>query len=357
MLRKHATLWIKLQSGLNMKSYVLIKQGRLNNGTVIRDVTVETQGGMKRDHNGRFLVVWGNGTPGLRTGKNRLYIDALDDYQPAAGLVEPAPVEDVNILKQTDQEIQADIDETFEILGEMTDAVASNIVKGLVVSGPSGIGKSHTVETRLHRALAMKQAIQGRNFYECIHGDMSGICLYEKLWEFRHDGQVLVFDDCDSVLYDEDSLNVLKAALDSRKTRTIHWGSQNRNLVKNDIPNSFEYRGGIIFITNLKFDQVRSHRIQNHLAAIMSRCHYMDLGINTTREKLLHIRNVVERHNLLGSYGFNVLEQQEILDFVTHNVNRLHELSLRTVTKVADLRAAMPTKWQRFAEKNCMKKS
>ena len=347
---------VRLQARLNMKSYVLIKKGRLNNGTVVENVTVETQGGMNRDHNGRFLVVYGNGTPGLRTGKNRLYINEVDDYQPAS-VPTQAMEPDINILQQTDQEIQLDIDETFEILGEMTDAVVSNIVKGLVVSGPSGIGKSHTVEARLHRALAMKQAIQGRNYYECIHGDMSGICLYEKLWEFRNEGQVLVFDDCDSVLYDEDSLNVLKAALDSRKTRTIHWGSQNRNLIKNDIPNSFEYRGGIIFITNLKFDQVRSPRIQNHLAAIMSRCHYMDLGINTVREKLLHISNVVDKHNLIGNYGFSQAQQQEILDFVKHNVNRLHELSLRTVTKVADLRAAMPARWQKVAEKNCMKKS
>lgn len=340
-----------------MKSYVLVKQGRLGNGSCVQNVTVETQGGIKRDHNGKFLVVWGNGSDGLRRGKNRLYIDHADDYQPVGAPVVVAADTDPNILQLTDQEIQQDIDETFEILGEMTDAVASNIVKGLVVSGPSGIGKSHTVENRLHRALAIKQAMQNRSLFECIHGDMSGICLYEKLWEYRGEGQVLVFDDCDSVLYDDDSLNVLKAALDSRKTRMIHWGSQNRNLVKQDIPNSFEYRGGIVFITNIKFDQVRSPRIQNHLAAIMSRCHYMDLGINTTREKLLHITNVVNKHNLLGSYDFSHDEQKEILDFVKDNVHRLHELSLRTVTKIADLRAAMPGRWQKFAEKNCMRKT
>ena len=193
--------------------------------------------------------------------------------------------------------------------------------------------------------------------YEVISGGISAAVLYEKLWEYRDESQVLVFDDCDGVLYDEDSLNVLKAALDSKKTRRISWNTRSLHLERKDIPNSFEYKGGVIFITNIKFDQVKSARISNHLEAIVSRCHYMDIGIDTAREKLLHIRNVVERSNMLGSYGFDDNTKAEVMDYINAHSKQLRELSLRMVLKIADLRKAMPSNWQRFVEKNCHRKA
>ena len=39
---------------------------------------------------------------------------------------------------------------------------------------------------------------------------------------YSQTGDVLVFDDCDSVLMDDLSLNILKAALDSGKRRRIY---------------------------------------------------------------------------------------------------------------------------------------
>jgi hypothetical protein len=193
--------------------------------------------------------------------------------------------------------------------------------------------------------------------YEVISGGISAAVLYEKLWEYRDESQVLVFDDCDGVLYDEDSLNVLKAALDSKKTRRISWNTRSLHLERKDIPNSFEYKGGVIFITNVKFDQIKSARIGNHLEAIVSRCHYMDIGIDTAREKLLHIRNVVERSNMLGSYGFDDNTKAEVMDYINDHSKQLRELSLRMVLKIADLRKAMPGNRTRFVEKNCHRKA
>ena len=184
---------------------------------------------------------------------------------------------------------------------------------------------------------------------------MTAAKLYEKLWEYKEEGQVLVFDDCDSILYDEDALNILKAALDSKKVRHISWNSRSHYLQQNDIPNKFEYKGGIIFITNVKFDQVRSQRLSNHLEAIVSRCHYMDIGINTPRERMIHIKNVVERADMLRDYSFTNEEKNEVLDYITDNHSKLRELSLRMVLKISDLRKAMPNNWVKFVEKNCHK--
>jgi hypothetical protein len=311
---------------------------------------------LKRDKAGMYITVHSDGGADLRAGRNRVYMEGIHCFAPT--IKDASAPNTIPVQSKTDDEIAHDQRETFEILSEMTRAVASNTVKGLVVSGPAGIGKSHTVETTLHDTLEMLGKLTGQGqMYEVISGGISAAVLYEKLWEYRDDSQVLVFDDCDGVLYDEDSLNVLKAALDSKKTRRISWNTRSLHLERKDIPNSFEYKGGVIFITNIKFDQVKSARISNHLEAIVSRCHYMDIGIDTAREKLLHIRNVVERSNMLGSYGFDDNIKAEVMDYINDHSKQLRELSLRMVLKIADLRKAMPSNWTRFVEKNCHRKA
>jgi hypothetical protein len=338
-----------------MEQYVRITAGWTRGGATIKDRSFLLLDNLKRDKDGMYITVDSDGGADLRSGRNRVYMDGIHCFVPTtkdAGAPSMIPVH-----SKTDEEIAHDQRETFEILGEMTKAVASNTVKGLVVSGPAGIGKSHTVETTLHDTLDMLGKLTGQGkMYEVISGGISAAVLYEKLWEYRDESQVLVFDDCDGVLYDEDSLNVLKAALDSKKTRRISWNTRSLHLERKDIPNSFEYKGGVIFITNVKFDQIKSARIGNHLEAIVSRCHYMDIGIDTAREKLLHIRNVVERSNMLGSYGFNSDTKAEVMDYINNHSQQLRELSLRMVLKIADLRKAMPNNWIKFVEKNCHRK-
>jgi hypothetical protein len=339
-----------------MEQYVRISSGWTRGGATITDRSFLLLDNLKSDKDGMYITVDSDGGADLRAGRNRIYMEGIHCYQPTTKHAGPQMV--LPAVAKTDEEIAHDQRETFEILGEMTKAVASNTVKGLVVSGPAGIGKSHTVETTLHDTLDMLGKLTGQGqMYEVISGGISAAVLYEKLWEYRDESQVLVFDDCDGVLYDEDSLNVLKAALDSKKTRRISWNTRSLHLERKDIPNSFEYKGGVIFITNVKFDQIKSARIGNHLEAIVSRCHYMDIGIDTAREKLLHIRNVVERSNMLGSYGFDENTKAEVMDYINAHSKQLRELSLRMVLKIADLRKAMPSNWQRFVEKNCHRKA
>lgn len=343
---------------IQMKTYVRVKSATTRQGIDIQDHIFHILEHPKKDKDGLYIVVDGTSHSALRNGRTRLYIDSPLAYAP----LEAKEAE--RILRQSDpesevrsdKEIALDIQETFEILGEMTKAVATNVVKGLVVSGPAGIGKSHTVENTLNQNLNMLGLLRdGQPQYEVISGNMSAALLYEKLWDYHEEGQVLVFDDCDGLLYDEDALNILKAALDSKKTRKISWNSRSYHLEKADIPNSFEYKGGIIFITNVDFHNVRSPRISNHLEAIVSRCHYMSLGINTLREKIIHITNVVSRNGLLADYKFTDMEHGEVIGYIEMNAAKLREVSLRSVLKVADLRKAMPDRWTRFADKNVLK--
>ena len=263
------------------------------------------------------------------------------------------------VLNESDDEIIDRLRERFSILDDMTRAVKKGDVRAMIVSGPPGVGKSYGVEKVLSRHDVFADVAQDEKLkkYEVVKGAMSAIGLYKKLYEFSAKKNILVFDDCDSVLLDDLSLNILKAALDSSAKRTIHWNTDSRSLQSEGVPNKFEFKGGAIFITNIKFENVRSKKLRDHLEALESRCHYLDLTIDTDREKLLRIRQVTQDHNLFETNGFEFAdyEKDEVIDFIDDNKHKMRELSLRMVIKVASLKASMPN-WKRVAALTCMKR-
>ena len=269
--------------------------------------------------------------------------------------LEQAPVE--KVLTETDEEILNRLRERFEILDDMTRAVKKGDVRAMIVTGPPGVGKSFGVEKVLakHDVFASVANDEKLKKYEVVKGAMSAIGLYSKLYEYSDKKSILVFDDCDSVLLDDLSLNILKAALDTSKKRMIHWNTDSRLLRSEGVPNSFEFKGGAIFITNIKFDHVKSKKLQDHLEALESRCHYLDLTIDTQREKVLRIKQVVTECGMLDSYELTDEAKLEVVEFVDANKNRMRELSLRTVLKVADLHVSFPDKWKSVAEMTCMR--
>jgi hypothetical protein len=239
----------------------------------------------------------------------------------------------------------------------MTRAVKKGDVRAMIVTGPPGVGKSFGVEKVLARHDVFADVANDGKLkkYEVVKGAMSALGLYSKLYEYSDKKSILVFDDCDSVLLDDLSLNILKAALDTGKKRMIHWNTDSRLLKDQGVPNSFEFKGGAIFITNIKFDHVRSKKLKDHLEALESRCHYLDLTIDTQREKLLRIKQVVETCGMLDEYELEDWAKLEVVDFVKDNAARFRELSLRMVLKVADIRVSMPHKWKAVVEVTCMR--
>jgi hypothetical protein len=161
------------------------------------------------------------------------------------------------------------------------------------------------------------------------------------------------------VFGDELALNILKAALDSGKRRRICWNSDSRLLRDEGIPNSFNFNGSVIFITNLKFQNVRSKKLQDHLEALESRCHFLDLTIDSERDKMLRIKQVHRDADVTGGlfadYRFAGDEGEQVFAFMEQNITRLRELSIRMALKIADLVKMSPTKWQSLAENTVMK--
>lgn len=261
--------------------------------------------------------------------------------------------------KESDAQIIERLRGRFEILEDMTSAVRKGQVRAMIVSGAPGVGKSFGVEKVLSRTDTFA-AIAGSDSgkfkkYEIIKGAMSAIGLYTKLYEYSDEKSILVFDDCDSILLDDVSLNILKAALDTSKKRTISWNTDSRTLRNEGVPNSFEFKGGCIFITNLNFANIKSKKLQDHLQALESRCHYIDLTIHSAREKMLRIRQILN-DGMLDGYDFTQEENDAVIEYIDTNKQNLRELSLRTVIKLADLVKSFPNnKWRRVADVSLMR--
>lgn len=260
------------------------------------------------------------------------------------------------VARETDAEILERLAERFQILNDMTKAVKEGAVRAMIVSGPPGVGKSHGVEAVLAKADLFNTLAERKPKYEIVKGAMSAIGLYAKLYEFADRGNVVVFDDCDSILLEDLSLNILKGALDSSKRRFISWNTDSRLLRSEGVPNRFEFKGSAIFITNIKFEHVKSKKLRDHLDALESRCHYIDLQMDTEREKILRIEQVVKQGDMLEDYDFKPWDTDEVLDFIKSNSSKLRELSLRMVIKIADLKKGMPQNWQAVARTTCMRR-
>jgi hypothetical protein len=262
---------------------------------------------------------------------------------------------EAEVQQETDVEIVERLRERFEILTEMTKAVKQGDVRAMIVSGPPGVGKSFGVEEVLSKDDLFDKLGARKPRYEIVKGAMSALGLYAKLYEFSDPKSVLVFDDCDSILMEDLSLNILKGALDSSKKRYIAWNTDSRLLRSEGIPDRFEFKGAAIFITNIKFEHVKSKRLRDHLDALESRCHYIDLQMDTEREKILRIKQIVG-DGMLDEYEFEPCVVDEIVQFIDANKTRLRELSLRMVLKIADLRKSFPTSWTAMAKTTCMKR-
>ena len=275
--------------------------------------------------------------------------------RPGVKSLEQIQVSDASVAHESDEQIVERLRSRFQVLQDMTQAVKAGTVRAMIVTGPPGVGKSFGVEEVLSRQDLFNTLGNRKPKYEIVKGAMSALGLYSKLYEFSDRGNVVVFDDCDSVLLDDLSLNILKAALDSSKKRTIAWNTDSRLLRQEGVPDKFEFKAGAIFITNIKFENVRSKKLQDHLAALESRCHYIDLQMDTDREKVLRIQQITE-DGMLETYDFENDEKTEIVDYIIENRAKMRELSLRTVLKVADLRKSFPMSWKQMAEVTVQKR-
>lgn len=343
---------------------------KINNGAY-RNTPVTGVFPVVRPHNGKFVTVRVNALddtfktliPRINCAPNDYeYCDvdgnATEYKEPAAyeSSVDTGEFdyESEFIQNESESHAMSRIRDTFFMLDEVTAACQQGIMRGVVVAGPPGIGKSYGSEKVLEE-YNLVNSIAGREpAYEVVKGSASAVHLYIKLYFNRKAGQVLMLDDCDTLLFDEEALNLLKTALDTTDRRVVSYLKESRVLDSEGIPNQFEFNGSVMFLTNLDFERTKNSKIKNHLDAIMSRCHYLDLAINNTRDKILRIKQIVN-DGMLNRYDFSPELEQQIVQWISDNAEHLREISLRTTIKLADIVKAMPTRWERVAECTLLK--
>ena len=239
------------------------------------------------------------------------------------------------------------ISERFDILEYLVNESIEGKVRALIVSGPAGLGKSYTVES----ALEVADPDEQRHAY--IKGFVKPTGLFKLLHQFRHEGNVIVFDDADAIFNDESSLNMLKAVCDTTERRKVSYMSEHVLIDEETderIPKTFQFDGTIIFVTNYDFDQMieKDHKLTPHLKALISRAHYVDLKLKTKQDYLIRIRDVIE-HGLLDHKCRDDYEAQDVVQFIEEHADTLRELSLRTAIKLADIRRGDTPNWAAIA--------
>ena len=342
-------------------SVVLVKSGSYR-GIPVINTQFKLVKGFQTGKKGNFITVENNNLFPNQSHLVRIKVEDQHDFEFVGG---EAPAEVSQFVTQavkpveTDDEAMNRIATRFAILDEMAKATTNGGIRAMIVSGPPGVGKSFGVEQQLEKA-SMFDRLAGKTLkYEVVKGAMTALGLYATLFKHSDKNHVLVFDDCDSVLMDDLSLNILKAALDSGKRRRIYWNSDSSMLRREGIPDAFDFNGSCIFITNIKFENLRSKKLQDHLEALQSRCHFLDLTIDTERDKLLRIKQVHRDTDggLFRDYGFEFDEADQVLQFMWDNKARLRELSMRMALKIADLVKISPANWRALAESTVMRRA
>ena len=249
------------------------------------------------------------------------------------------------------EDMKARIKKRFNVMGLMSNGIISGNIRSLIISGAAGIGKTYSLDKALQTANDNDQIE-----YKMVNGKISGIGLYCRLWESRHDNSVLLIDDVD-VFSDMDILNLLKAALDSGEKRKVCWSTASSYLEDREIPNEFEFEGTVVFITNVDIDKEleRGSKIAPHLSALVSRSVYLDLGVHSNKEIMSRVEDVILTTDMLQNRGLSNAEVLDVLAFMQHNVENLRNVSLRTALYLADFVATDRKNWVEIAEVTMLK--
>ena len=242
----------------------------------------------------------------------------------------PAPL--APVVEETDEERQARISERFDLFYKVLGHVEAERFNSVVVYGSAGIGKSYTCEEALPRAVT-------------IRGAVSAVGLFEILFLNRDD--IIIFDDCDTMLWDPQAVNLLKAVLDTTGTRRVRWGKQNKVLEENGVELDFEFRGQVIFLTNidLRAEVAKGNKIAAHMNAMLDRSFYVELSTDDPRDVFCRARQLSEQ----SAWDYTDEVITEVIDYAMANADAWHYVSLRLIAQIADIRMADKENWKRLA--------
>ena len=238
------------------------------------------------------------------------------------------------------------INERFGFVEKLVNMVSSGVQPSAIITGQGGLGKTYTVMKTLQNAgiqdynevvrkLAVGSVVNMSKLYVTIKGYSTPKGLYRTL--FENNKAVIVFDDCDSILKDPVALNLLKGALDSYGKRIISWNAESFGK-DDDLPRSFEFKGKVIFISNMDQNSIDQ--------AIRSRSMMIDLSM-TDDQKIDRMEFIAKTDEFLPEYTSD--EKADALKLIRELKDEAKEISLRTLISITKIRSANPKDYKDLA--------
>ena len=284
-----------------------------------------------RNINGVFVAFNESGKEIARS-KNKYYLkQKIQGY-------EDAPAVD-------NKAIEFPINQRFQFVEQIVSMIAKRVTPSVVITGEGGLGKTHTVVNSL-KNVGLSDATEliansdpgatiarNKNFV-VIKGFSTAKGLFKLLYENKD--SIVVFDDCDSILKDPDALNLLKGALDSYDKRFISW---NTNSIDDNLPRTFQFTGGVVFISNLTQDKISQ--------ALRSRSMCIDLSM-TTDQKIDRMEHILKEANFLPSVSS--IQKFEAFEFLKVNKDIAKEINLRTLINITKIRTDGGSSWKDLAK-------
>ena len=253
------------------------------------------------------------------------------------------------VIDKTDDELLDDIKERFRVMEILVDGAILGNIRSMMIAGASGIGKTFTLQKKLHDANTFKDTR-----YEIVSGGISAIGLYKLGYKMRDANRVIVLDDSDDIYSEDATLSILKVMCDSSKYRTVHWLKESAALKDGDetIPTSYEFNGSIIFVTNQNIQQMildDRNKFVPHLKALVSRSLYLDLLIHNRHQLGVWINHIAHTAGLFDEFDFTKAECDRILKFVNDHRERVWSLDLRTVVNACEIYKTDPGNFEMIA--------
>jgi len=237
----------------------------------------------------------------------------------------------INEMKESLRKSLASYEKKISLIRRMTEGITTSNVRGLVISGTPGIGKSFNVLSKLDE-------LKGPNKLQVLisKGHVTPYQVYKMMHDHSGPECILVFDDCDDVLDNTQSLNLLKAATEYAKHRYVTWNSTlNGSTNLND---KFEFKGKIIILTNKRLND------NPHYGAFIDRVHYFDMKC-TFEEKLAKIMTIAK--DICNVITPND-DCHDIIRYLIDNKNRINQdrFSIRNFIKLAEMKALFGDGWE-----------
>jgi hypothetical protein len=236
-------------------------------------------------------------------------------------------------IGETDEQIYNRINKTFNIHQRLIVKFVEGLGNGFITSGHTGTGKTFLAEQELVYA-----ASKGKIRFHTHAGVISAVNFYILLFENKERDQVLLLDDSDQ-WKNREFVNTLKAALDSKKERWVHWDKNSPPLMGKGIPTEFLYEGRLLVNTNENLQKYveKGGDMAEHMKALLGRVKYFDLGVHTLREVYQRMLHLVNTSSFLQDHGFTVRQGELMMKWIRANIGSIRALSMRTLIDLGPL--------------------